>query len=993
MPAQKLALDGDETCAVDLREGATAMNERSIFMEALEFDDPREREAHILRACGGDERLRARVEALLRRHQSDDVLALDRVPDVDLSVTADLPPAAEQPGTVIGPYKLLEQIGEGGMGVVFMAEQTRPMRRKAALKIIKPGMDTKQVIARFEAERQALALMDHPNIARVLDAGATEAGRPYFVMELVRGIPITDYCDREKLSISHRLELFVQVCQAVQHAHQKGIIHRDLKPSNVLITLHDGVPVPKVIDFGIAKATGQQLTEKTLFTGFAQFVGTPLYMSPEQAELSGLDIDTRSDIYSLGVLLYELLTGTTPFDRETFRTAAFDEIRRIIREQEPPKPSTRLSTLGDTIAAVSGNRGSDPRKLTHSVRGELDWVVMKCLEKDRTRRYETASGLAADVRRHLQDEPVEACPPSASYRLCKSARKHRRALTTAAAFAGLLVLASVLSTILAVRATRAERQATADRNRALFAEAKATEERDRSLTAEAAARKAAAKAEAVSKFLLADMLTEMAPGGSLGRVATVEQLLDNAAARVNQAFSGQPELEAAIHDKIGATYGALSRYDKGHRQLVAALEIQRRVLGDEHPDTLQTTHDLAVLLTFQDKWAEAERLARKLLEIRQRVQGNEHLETLTAMSDLGWVLTIQRKFAEAEPLARKALDVTRRLLGDGDISTVERMERLAGLHLFKSEPDEAEPLLLAALEIRRRVSGEEHPRTLEDMHELAWLRGVQVRLLGRQVGGESVALLRKVLEIRRRVLGEEHYNTLNTMCDLAGYLFDQGKPAEAEPLAREALSTARRVLGREHTRTVESMHILGETLHALGKLAEAEPLLREAVEIRRKTDPRGYPDLGYALTGLGWVLLDKGEPAQAQPLLREALAICQKRAQHDQPAEAGPSPHESPDNQEKDWHHVWLRFQTMSLLGASLLGQREYAEAEPLLIRGYEGLKSREARFFPQLKKTVPEAAARLVQLYEAWGKPEKAAEWRHKLTAAKEVPHPSKGR
>ena len=312
------------------------------------------------------------------------------------------PRITERPGTIIGPYKLLEQIGEGGMGVVFMAEQTQPIQRKVALKIIKPGMDTQQVIARFEAERQALALMDHPNIARVLDAGTTESGRPYFVMELVRGVPVTDYCDRHRLSIRERLELFVTICQAVQHAHQKGIIHRDLKPTNVLVTQHDGRPLVKVIDFGVAKATGQKLTEKTLFTGFAQLIGTPLYMSPEQAELSAPDVDTRSDIYSLGVLLYELLTGSTPFESERLKAAAFDEMRRIIREEEPPRPSTRISTLAQqAISTVSEKRNSDPRHLSRLFQGELDWIVMKTLEKDRNRRYETASALAADVEHYL----------------------------------------------------------------------------------------------------------------------------------------------------------------------------------------------------------------------------------------------------------------------------------------------------------------------------------------------------------------------------------------------------------------------------------------------------------------------------------------------------------------------------------------------------------------------------------------------------------------
>src|SRR4051794_28615926 len=326
----------------------------------------------------------------------------------------------------------MEQIGEGGMGLVFVAEQQQPVRRKVALKLIKPGMDTREVIARFEAERQALALMDHPNIARVLDAGATDSGRPYFVMELVKGVPITDYCDRQQLTPGERLGLFVSVCEAVQHAHGKGIIHRDLKPSNILIAPHDGKPVVKVIDFGVAKAVGQQLTDKTIYTRLTQMIGTPLYMSPEQAEVNALDVDTRSDVYALAVLLYELLTGTTPFDRRRFGAAAFDEIRRIIREEEPPRPSTRLTTLGDAMAGVSAQRKTEPGKLSALVRGDLDWIVMKGLDKDRTRRYETASALAADVRRYLSEEPIEARPPSAGYRLRMFVKRNRGPVLTAA---------------------------------------------------------------------------------------------------------------------------------------------------------------------------------------------------------------------------------------------------------------------------------------------------------------------------------------------------------------------------------------------------------------------------------------------------------------------------------------------------------------------------------------------------------------------------------
>src|SRR6516164_9481126 len=468
--------------------------EQSIFLAALELPTPAERAAYLKGACGADPALLANVQELLAAQEKDDGF-LDRPPP---NATVDEQPVTERPGTVIGPYKLKEQIGEGGMGLVFVAEQQEPVRRKVALKIIKPGMDSKQVIARFEAERQALAMMDHQNIAKVFDAGTTESGRPYFVMELVHGVPITDYCDANKLTPRQRLELFVPVCQAIQHAHQNGIIHLDIKPTNILVTMYDDKPVPKVIDFGVAKAVEQRLTERNLFTQFGALVGTFEYMSPEQAEMNAFGVDTRSDIYALGVLLYELMTGTTPLERPRLREAAFDEIRRIIKEEEPQRPSVRLSTSG-ALAKVAAARKTDPGKLSRLVRGELDWIVMRCLEKDRSRRYDTASGLAKDVERYLKDEPVEARPPTVGYRFRKLARRNKVALTTAALVAAALVLGTVVSLWQAVRAGAERDRADAEK----------------------------ASAQATLRFLLADVLEQADPTrqGGVKPNLTVRELL------------------------------------------------------------------------------------------------------------------------------------------------------------------------------------------------------------------------------------------------------------------------------------------------------------------------------------------------------------------------------------------------------------------------------------------------------------------------------------
>jgi serine/threonine protein kinase len=479
------------------------MNERANFIAALETDDPTDRAAYLDAACAGDAVLRRRVERLLLAHERADSFLVG--PVAALGATVDAVAPAEGPGTRVGPYKLLQRIGEGGMGVVFMAEQEEPVRRKVALKIIKPGMDSAQVIARFEAERQALALMDHPNIARVLDGGTTESGRPYFVMELVHGVPITQFCDDHQLTPRERLALFVPVCQALQHAHQKGAIHRDVKPSNVLVTLYDDKPAPKVIDFGVAKATEQRLTERTLFTQFGALVGTFEYMSPEQAELNALGVDTRSDIYSLGVLLYELLTGTTPLQRERLREAALNEVVRLIKEEEPQRPSARLSSSGGLVR-IAAARKTEPGQLAKLVRGELDWITMRCLEKDRTRRYESASALARDIERHLADEPVEAGPPSAAYRLRKFVKRNRGPVTAA----GVVLLAVVLGIVgttwgwVEARwqrddAIQARNEEAAQRKAARQADADARQAADDKASAETKARIAAEQQAEVEK--------------------------------------------------------------------------------------------------------------------------------------------------------------------------------------------------------------------------------------------------------------------------------------------------------------------------------------------------------------------------------------------------------------------------------------------------------------------------------------------------------------
>ncbi len=671
----------------------------AIFSEALEIPSAEARAAYLDRACAADPELRRQVESLIDAH--------DHAGRFLASPTVSFESGPPEPvGSTVGPYKLMEQIGEGGMGAVYVAEQSQPVRRKVALKIIKPGMDTKQVIARFEAERQALAMMDHPNIARVHDGGATESGRPYFVMELVRGIPITDYCDREQLSIPERLELFVLVCRAVQHAHQKGIIHRDLKPSNILVTVIDGAAVPKVIDFGVAKATGASLTERTIYTAFHQFVGTPLYMSPEQANLVGTDVDTRSDIYSLGVLLYELLTGTTPFDQETFRHVAFDEVRRIIREQEPPKPSTRLSSLGATRATVSANRKADARQLDRTVRGELDWIVMKALEKDRRRRYETANDFAADVMRYLTDRPVEACPPSGWYRLSKAARRNRVALFTTALVALALALGTAVSTWQAFRAMGAEQRALADRSRA--------EAAGRTARAEAA------KATAINDFLNDYLLRQGDPENNpLREKVTFEEVVDRATDKVGERFSDQPEVESAVRMTLADTYHNLMAFAKAERQAQAALDVELRLHGPEAAGTFRALDKLGQMRNNLGRHSEAIESLRQATEGLRRTLGPDHPNTLTSRSNLAEAYGDAGRTADAIALAEETIKLKETKLGADHRDTLASRGKLARYYMSAGRLSDAVALLEATLKLKESKLGFDHPRTLTGRNNLA----------------------------------------------------------------------------------------------------------------------------------------------------------------------------------------------------------------------------------------------------------------------------------
>ena len=780
-------------------------NLKTVFTEAAAKASPQARAAYLDEACVGDPSLRRRVESLLA---AQDQLG-DFIEPASLQKCAEESDAA---GTRIGPYTLLEKIGEGGFGVVYMAEQEQPVRRKVALKVIKAGMDTRQVIARFEVERQALALMDHPNIARVLDAGETQDGRPYFVMELVRGLPITEFCEQREVPVRERIKLFIQAAHAVQHAHQKGIIHRDLKPSNVMITMIDGAPVPKVIDFGVAKAIAQRLTEKTLFTRYDQLIGTPAYMSPEQAELSGQDVDTRSDIYALGCLLYELLTGTAPIEKETLRKAGFDEIRRLIRETDPPTPSTRARQIVRASLAADATLAPRPTPLST----DLDWIVMKCLEKDRARRYATASDLAADLERFLRHEPVTARPPSQIYRLGKFTRRHRLQVAFGVCL-GLAIIGGLFFSWAGFA------QARRERDRALGAEQQATAQ-------ERLAQTEAIRSAQVARFL-EEMLSSVNPARAMGRDTTLlREILDETVARLSTDLAGQPEVEADLRRTLGGVYYALGDATNAAAMHLEAVRLLKENFGENDLGVARALYWLAALRQQERKYAEAESLFREALAIRQRLLGDEDGDTVRTLIRVAAVLKKQ-----GEPKATEA----RELLAEAERHTWE---------------------LLA----ERRAS----PDTTQD--ELIKILGRLSHTLGYEKKyAEVEPLLREIVVLQRELPGDNRKGLGSALLNLSKLLRIQGKLQEAEAASREALVLWQSILLPDNNSLNSLLRTHAMILDDQGRRAEAEALLRESLAIQEKKHPDSW-GVSVARGLLGGNLLRQGKHTQAEPLLLAA---------------------------------------------------------------------------------------------------------------------------
>jgi serine/threonine protein kinase/tetratricopeptide (TPR) repeat protein len=831
--------------------GEHCQQAKSIFLQAIEEHAPEQWPAFLEQACDGDVPLRAEVERLLRIQAA--MGTFHEVPRSALGDTIDLS-LAERPGTVIGAFRLLHQIGEGGMGVVYLAEQEKPVRRLVALKIIKPGMDTAQVIARFESERQALALMDHPNIARVLDAGTTDSGRPYFVMELVKGGPITEFCDQNQLAPELRLKLFLDVCHAIQHAHHKGIIHRDIKPSNVMVTLHDGVPVVKVIDFGIAKATVMKLTDRTLFTAHGQMIGTPQYMSPEQAERSGLDIDTRTDVYSLGVLLCELLTGTTPLEGKRLGEASYAEMQRLIREEEAPRPSTQLSLLGDSATALARNRGLDTKRLAQLLAGDLDWVVMKALEKDRKRRYDTPACFAADIERYLRREAIRARPPSTAYKLRKFAQRNRAAVLTGSLIAAALLVGAAVATWQAVVATRAKQAALA----AAQAEKEAKE----------LAQAREAETKAVLEFVENRVFAAARPAGQergLGYQVTIRQAVEAALPFVENSFPDQPLIEARLRMTLGQSFWYLGEAKLAADQCQIARTLYTKHLGPEHPETLRSMHNLARSYRALGRYADALQLSEETLALCKAKLGPEHPDTLRSMSCLACGYAELGRRVEALQLREQTLALMKAKLGPDHPDTLRSMYNLSISYAVLGRQADALNLREETLALRKAKLGPEHPETLRNMNGVA----CSYADFGRHA--EAVKLYEETLAKQKARLGSDHPDTFQTMYNLAISYAALDRQTDALKLREETLALHEARLGPDHPRTLMSKDNVAWSYAALGRYADALKLFEQTLSLQKaRLGPDHRSTLG-SMWGVAHTLLKLNRGAEALPVIDECV--------------------------------------------------------------------------------------------------------------------------
>ncbi len=797
------------------------------LLDAVRTCPPSARVAFLDGIASLDPGLRAEIEARLASPNAapGPDAAPTAAPTVTLDAHRSAPTSAQ--GDHIGPYRILRLSGEGGMGVVYEAEQEKPVRRRVALKLIKWGMDSKEVLARFDTERQALAMMNHPNIASVYDAGVAPDGRPFFAMEYVPGVPITRYCDTQRLGVEERLRLFIQVCEGVQHAHHKGIIHRDLKSSNVLVSVESGAPVPKIIDFGVAKATSQRLTELTLATELGQLVGTPEYMSPEQAEMTTLDIDTRTDVYSLGVLLYELLVGVQPFGSEDLRRMGLVEMQRVLREVVPPRPSSRIRTLSHSATPTPVMQSIPAAELERHLKGDLDWITMKALEKDRTRRYETPHAFALDVSRYLDDQPVQARAPSFAYTAGKFVSRHKAGVAALAIVVLSLLVTAVLTSLSLVRATRAERQA----------------------------RREASRATAVTSFLQ-DMLGSADPSQE-GRNVKVVDVLDRASARVDSSLGGEPLTEAAVRHTMAETYMALGQYQAATRQLERALEIRQRELGEADSTTLQTATDLVGAYFYMGDLERGEKLGRETLRLAIEHLGPAHDRTLEASSNLAVILTGSGRRPEGVALERRTLEAARARYGDMHETVFTLANNLAFNLTAMGEYDQAEQLYRETIANRIKAVGSSDPNTLNTEHNLAML------LYRRGRAAQAESLHRVVLAAKMRVLGPEHPLTFDSMNGLGLALLKEDKPQEASEVFEQLLKLSPSVYPATNASPFKFELHYAWCLRALGEDAKAEQgFLRAYQGLLRTVGPK-HSETIRAARDLADLYESRGERAKA----------------------------------------------------------------------------------------------------------------------------------